>query len=636
MKKNLLVLLCMLLVVACALASCKKDCDHTFSDEWYGDETNHWHPATCEHGEIKDSLAAHVDADENGACDVCEFDMTHEHTFAEEWSSDGSYHWHAATCSHPEEKGDYELHTDEDANGVCDLCEGHVHTMNIIGRCSGCGEVLKEIENMDIAMAVFAASENYGKIIGGNIDYEFIGRSNSGGAYESMMLKDIQYILGEGYTYTKVETDTTVGGINNTGVLEGWYEIDGDGVFGVVKEDGSDFMLTSASADSLYGYYYAISTLANAHGAENILYELFEVSQGANSDGFEYVLGTNSASFTFNHNVSKVNISNTNVGQVVNVSYFVVEVNFNFTDDYTLTDLEIIVDVYTNDAGTSDTDGFLEADVDFDYDVETGKVTLREGAIADTYTIKTTQTLGKRTATNPHPKSSFVPDSYDLFADEGRTALLGSNITAIVDSTHFIYLGNYRPEGASIDYAFDYISFEVYNGKGELVEDAETYNSPIFRAFFTYNEFGRHFFFIPKTADTYTFVIYFLGNKTHEVTIYAGVEIEDEVVLEENQLAVKVTDTYAWTDEFTFTATEAGTYTFALPAGIGFVDADAYDAALETEATDDAPTPFFDYNEDSNGGNFSVDLAAGESIRFYVSATVKGTYIIGYSYAESV
>ena len=105
---------------------------------------------------------------------------------------------------------------------------------------------------------------------------------------------------------------------------------------------------------------------------------------------------------------------------------------------------------------------------------------------------------------------------------------------------------------------------------------------------------------------------------------------------EENQLAVKVTDTYAWTDEFTFTATEAGTYTFALPAGIGFVDADAYDAALETEATDDAPTPFFDYNEDSNGGNFSVDLAAGESIRFYVSATVKGTYIIGYSYAESV
>ena len=34
----------------------------------------------------------------------------HEHTFSEEWSSDDTYHWHAATCGHNVRK-DYEKHT---------------------------------------------------------------------------------------------------------------------------------------------------------------------------------------------------------------------------------------------------------------------------------------------------------------------------------------------------------------------------------------------------------------------------------------------------------------------------------------------------------------------------------------------
>ena len=34
----------------------------------------------------------------------------HEHTFSNEWSSNGTHHWHAATCEHTEEKGDYEEH----------------------------------------------------------------------------------------------------------------------------------------------------------------------------------------------------------------------------------------------------------------------------------------------------------------------------------------------------------------------------------------------------------------------------------------------------------------------------------------------------------------------------------------------
>ncbi len=47
---------------------------------------------------------------------------THEHTFATEWSSDADGHWHAATCEHTDEKGDWSWHVDDNSDGKCDTC----------------------------------------------------------------------------------------------------------------------------------------------------------------------------------------------------------------------------------------------------------------------------------------------------------------------------------------------------------------------------------------------------------------------------------------------------------------------------------------------------------------------------------
>ena len=41
------------------------------------------------------------------ACGVKE----HTHTYSNEWTSDATHHWHAATCEHADEKGSYEAHT---------------------------------------------------------------------------------------------------------------------------------------------------------------------------------------------------------------------------------------------------------------------------------------------------------------------------------------------------------------------------------------------------------------------------------------------------------------------------------------------------------------------------------------------
>ncbi len=46
--------------------------------------------------------------------------LTHQHTFASKWSSDETYHWHAATCEHTNEIADKATHTMVD--GVCSEC----------------------------------------------------------------------------------------------------------------------------------------------------------------------------------------------------------------------------------------------------------------------------------------------------------------------------------------------------------------------------------------------------------------------------------------------------------------------------------------------------------------------------------
>lgn len=128
----LIVIMAMFMLVACSETEHK----HTFAEGWTSDATNHWHAATCGHDEEKSEVAAHVDEDENGKCDVCDYEMmevppaTHEHTFSESWSSDENSHWHAVTCGHDEEKSGEAAHVDANSDDKCDVCNyemPHVH-----------------------------------------------------------------------------------------------------------------------------------------------------------------------------------------------------------------------------------------------------------------------------------------------------------------------------------------------------------------------------------------------------------------------------------------------------------------------------------------------------------------------------
>ena len=106
---------------------------HTFAEDWTSDSSGHWHAATCEHTDEKSGNAEHTfgeyvsnndattekDGTKTRECSVCGYQDTvtdegskiHVHTFAEEWTSDSSGHWHASTCGHTTEVSGKAEHT---------------------------------------------------------------------------------------------------------------------------------------------------------------------------------------------------------------------------------------------------------------------------------------------------------------------------------------------------------------------------------------------------------------------------------------------------------------------------------------------------------------------------------------------
>lgn len=94
---------------------------HSYSDTWKSDGTNHWKECSC--GDKSES-AAHIDEkDANGnvghdeKCDICGYDM-HKHNYI--YGSDENGHWNL--CLGCEDKGATEAHVDADNDGACDIC----------------------------------------------------------------------------------------------------------------------------------------------------------------------------------------------------------------------------------------------------------------------------------------------------------------------------------------------------------------------------------------------------------------------------------------------------------------------------------------------------------------------------------
>ena len=146
MKKKLLALItaAMSVVFAFSFAACNGDNEttggndtheHTYSEQWSHNETEHWHACTgADCDEVKDKAAHTWDSgnitkeptctakgEKTYTCTVCKATKTEEiatteHTFSDKWKSDDTHHWHKCeNCDEISGKAEHAYNTD----GVC-------------------------------------------------------------------------------------------------------------------------------------------------------------------------------------------------------------------------------------------------------------------------------------------------------------------------------------------------------------------------------------------------------------------------------------------------------------------------------------------------------------------------------------
>ena len=136
---------------------------HTFSPDWYNNETHHWHLATCcilpmaecdgyaEHTYGEPTILVPATCTTEGTrektCTVCGYKVTETYTdadtheYSEEWTTDENQHWHVVSCGH-EVTVTKENHTFDE--GV-ETVQGDCHTDGrITYTCSVCGYTYTE------------------------------------------------------------------------------------------------------------------------------------------------------------------------------------------------------------------------------------------------------------------------------------------------------------------------------------------------------------------------------------------------------------------------------------------------------------------------------------------------------------
>ena len=625
MKRKFLALLCIVALVL-SLASCdlfgkkeetpdtNEECEHTYDAEWSSNSTEHWHAATCDHAELKSGVAKHEDADEDGRCDVCPYEVGHVHTFEENWTSNDTHHWKVATCSHTNEKSELAAHVDSNSDGSCDACSKHVHVLNIFGKCTVCGKDVVAVDFTNINTVLGIVLGNGGKVVGGEIDYENVivdvNRTTNEETGETeysnsqiLSKEKVTYLLGNDAAYYNVLSTADYGFGEYTSTQEKWYErLDEQTVFGVFQSsfDGevTDYEVDGgASVDSLVGYYFAVSTLADAYGAENLLSVLYNLSQSSAANNYKFTADADTLTYTFSFNYLDIN-KDTAEGEGDHVDYYEVEVSFSATTGGMLKTLDVECKCYTNSLDSDE-------DNDYTYDQNAGTITMNAWAAADTYTFKITQDEGLRSYVSEHPKSSFVPESFDAFLDEESTTALGESVTVTEGETLHVYFGNYVPTTAGVQYV------------------AETFSA-------TENE-NVFVFFYGNVVSVYSAVVgshevsFSVGGKTFTFTLVVEERVVDVEEQPENSVAVTITnaDTYAWSAVASFTAPQDGDYTFYIPVGYGAWDKAACDNNF-------SGSPYVDFY-DPYGGTFTVSVKEGETYEFYVSSVNAGLVYITYT-----
>lgn len=582
-------------------------CEHTYSELWSTNLTEHWHAATCEHAELRYEVDSHTDSDENGYCDVCAYELGHEHIYDDEWTYNSTHHWRDAICSHTSEKLDLATHTDSDKDGKCDACPAHVHCVNVYGVCTVCGAQVTLPDTTSLQYAISVLLDNAGKVNGGAIDYGNVCTEveANGSHLTARSSKNVEYLYGDDAAWYKISTSSSINGNFSSDMQESWYERAGNGVFGVyqnVYSDGrrSELMLDAAAERKLDGYYFSVSTLASAYSPENLIDVLYKLSESASAMNF--VSSYNGGVYAFSYGFLAVNYD-TGLGEEPHADFYEIFVSFTLSDLGNLSALDVECHCYTNSISYDDPVK-TELNNDYVYDRYTNTIQMKDNAIADVYSFHVTQTVGARTFTSPYPKSQFIPEDFDVFTNSACTSKLVGEYKAAVGKVFYLYVGNFTPEGTSISYIAS--SFSVSCDSANVV----CFSNPITASVIVN----------AKTAGTYTIVIT-AGDIVKEVTVVATVQSTYNPP--ENSIGKYVTEANVYTEVY-FTPDVSGKYTFTVPMSVGVA-----------EMVDGELVEIVNMLSNATGTKYTADLTANVTYVVYIMADSERNVYLQYTVQPS-
>lgn len=598
--------------------------EHEYTEDWTADCTNHWNAADCGHTVAGINVGAHVDEDADGRCDVCNYiiEDLHEHIYATEWTYGDGYHWHAALCEHKVEVAD---------KAACNV--------NAAGVCTVCDAKIKEIDKTDILAVLNAAIANNFKVVTGNV----VAKETVYGPSETVengKTNKVYFILGNSDAFVTFGSYDKTGAF--TGVDQYWYETLANGeLFGVqipyykqnagqrepVRNDILEMYPVSAEAEKLNGYNYTPgSILASGYDdnttlAQTIanLYDILVLNVNISNANSGYDAETGKYSFSYNFfTVNKTDGKDENGVSVTSyyVEYYDVAVEFTVNADFVIDVADFTVKSYRNLEGV---------DEDISYDPETNTVTMLPQANATVYSYSVAQTSGKRTYVSIYPKASLVPQGFDLctgtpITDPETLSVIGyENLVSLgevitINEKKYIRLALGNPYPVTSSFAFlDMSDITVTwvnndpNSTGAMCTMAPSYNWQ-----------SKSIAFMPKDNGEYTLTIT-IGETTKSFTIIID-EKKDEIPQDTADTKyVQITTTYGWEDAYEFIAPETGTYTFTIPAEVGFWN-DA-EAAPEYDPMDPSSNLTQPYT-------VVVKLSKGEKLAYTVGGLEKGVFAI--------
>ena len=484
----LMVMLCVVVFASCGTTEEEPPHVHTFAETWTSDASGHWYAATCECEDVLEMKLAHADKNNDGACDVCEYKMAcaNGHTYAEEWTVDCTNHWHVADCGHIVAGTGVAAHADGNNDGKCDVCnyvirdihthyfdkawssdasyhwhaalcdhgvevaDKAAHEVDATGYCTVCGAKVRDIDKTDITAILNAAVASNGKVVDGSVLAEQIIYSGSGNdMYVSAYLgNNVYFVLGNGSSYIYWKTLDENGDF--MGAAENWYDLVGEEEVFAVERQHADYLISpvEGTLNHLNGYsYYPGSILPSADDdtstLANTLSAIYALSAAGNrvsnaTENFEN--GVYSFAFTY-YTVDKSDMSDGSV--VYQVEVYNVEAEFTVDENFVIDNCNLTVSVYRN----------IEQDMDLDYNPDTDVYTLRADANPSVYKYEVSQRSGERTYTNPYPKDSLIPVDFDIYTadvvdevDEDGVAYKKVTVTGkveesiTVDADSFLYL----------------------------------------------------------------------------------------------------------------------------------------------------------------------------------------------------